>query len=268
MNPVHTLQGLIEQIGPRLKLRWLTPRPSRSLPLRDDDRGVDGQSLVGSLNCIHPNRIQVIGHAELVYLADLGQTAYQETIEKLFAARPAAVIFAEDIEPEAPVYTRAERADTPLLSSPLSDGEIIGHLQYFLTHALAERTTVHGVFMEVLGMGLDLGLVVQVVAEKDHASIAGGLVGGLAEAIGAEVAVEEVEVEVWAELLQLEGVLDRLGAADAGAIGSVGLAGADALDHDHGAGGGQGAVGDLELELALGEDAGVLAVEVVGGGGR
>jgi HPr kinase/phosphorylase len=154
MSPVHTLQGLIEQIGPRLKLRWLTPRPSRSRPLRDGDRSVDGQSLVGSLNCIHPNRIQVIGHAELVYLADLGQTAYQETIEKLFGARPAAVIFAEDIEPEGPVYAGAEHVDTPLLGSPLSDDEIIAHLQYFLTHALAERTTVHGVFMEVLGMGV------------------------------------------------------------------------------------------------------------------
>ena len=40
------------------------------------------------------------------------------------------------------------------------------------------------------------------------------------------------------------------------------------MDHDHRASGGQGAVGDLELELALGEDAGVLAVEVLGGGSR
>jgi HPr kinase/phosphorylase len=154
MNPVHTLQGLIEQIGPRLKLRWLTPRPARVRPLRDDEQGMEGQSLVGSLNCIHPNRLQVIGHAELVYLADLGQTAYRETIDKLFMARPAAVIFAEDIEPEPVVFGHAQRTETPLLSSPLNDTEIIDHLQYFLTHALAERTTVHGVFMEVLGMGV------------------------------------------------------------------------------------------------------------------
>jgi HPr kinase/phosphorylase len=154
MNPVHTLQGLIEQIGPRLKLRWLTPRAARARPLREDEQGMEGQSLVGSLNCIHPNRLQVIGHAELVYLADLGQTAYRETIDKLFMARPAAVIFAEDIEPEPVVFAHAQRTETPLLSSPLNDTEIIGHLQYFLTHALAERTTVHGVFMEVLGMGV------------------------------------------------------------------------------------------------------------------
>jgi HPr kinase/phosphorylase len=154
MNPILTLQGMLEQTGPRLKLRWLTPRPSRLRPLRNDDRAIAGQSLIGSLNCIHPNRLQVIGHAELVYLADLGQPAYLETIDKLFSADPAAVIFADEIEPEAIMYAHAQRHDTPLLSSPLSDDEIISHLQHFLTHALAERTSVHGVFMEVLGMGV------------------------------------------------------------------------------------------------------------------
>ncbi len=122
--------------------------------------------------------------------------------------------------------------------------------------------------LELLGAGLDLGLVVQVVAEENDAGVACGLVGGLAKAIGADLAVEQIEFQVGAKLLEFEGVLDRLGAADAGAIGAVRLAGAGALDHDHGASGGEGAVGDLEFELALGEDAGVLAVEVLGGWGR
>lgn len=154
MSPVQTLQDLCQRLGPRLKLRWLTPQPQESVPLLGTDRVVTGQSMVGSLNCIHPNRLQVIGHAELVYLADLGQTAYLETIEKLFAAHPAAVIFADDIEPEPTLLTWASRSHTPLLRSPLGDEEIIRHLQFFLTHAMAERVTVHGVFMEVLGMGV------------------------------------------------------------------------------------------------------------------
>jgi HPr kinase/phosphorylase len=154
MSQVRTLHDLLERIGPRLKLRWLTPPPGPALPLRTQDRALAGQSLVGPLNCIHPNRIQVIGHAELVYLADLGRSAYLENVEKLFAGRPAAVIFADDIEPEATFFSWAQREGTPLLGSPLGDEEIIRHLQFFLTHELAERTTLHGVFMEVLGMGV------------------------------------------------------------------------------------------------------------------
>jgi HPr kinase/phosphorylase len=154
MSPVDTLQGLVERVGAALKLRWLSPEPAALRPLRSADPGTARQSLVGSLNCIHPNRLQVIGHPELVYLADLGPTAHDENIHKLFAAQPAAVIFSDDIDPEPLVLDLAARSATPILSSPLGDEDIIGRLRYFLTHALAESTTVHGVFMEVLGMGV------------------------------------------------------------------------------------------------------------------
>ena len=154
MSPVDTLQGLVERIGASLRLRWLTPRPEALRPLRDADPATARQALVGSLNCIHPNRLQVIGHPELVYLTDLGAPAYDETLRKLFAGRPAAIIFADDITPEQVILTLAADRGTPVLSSPLGDEDIIGRLRYFLTHALAEMTLLHGVFMEVLGTGV------------------------------------------------------------------------------------------------------------------
>ena len=92
---IESLQSLIGQTGSRLKLRWLTPEPRSPRLLRGEDPGTSRQSLIGSLNCIHPNRLQVIGHAELLYLAGLGRTAYAETIDKLFSDRPTAVIFSD-----------------------------------------------------------------------------------------------------------------------------------------------------------------------------
>jgi HPr kinase/phosphorylase len=154
MSPVDTLQGLVERIGASLRLRWLTPRPEALRPLRDADPATARQALVGSLNCIHPNRLQVVGHPELVYLTDLGAPAYDDTLRKLFAGRPAAIIFADDITPEQVMLTLAADRGTPVLSSPLGDEDIIGRLRYFLTHALAEMTVLHGVFMDVLGTGV------------------------------------------------------------------------------------------------------------------
>ena len=147
---IDSLQSLVAQTGPRLKLRWLTPAPSTPRTLHADDPGGSRQSL----NCIHPNRLQVIGQAELAYLANLGRTAYTETVEKLFADQPSAVIFSDDIRPESAIREAAEQTQTPLLGSSLGDEELINHLRYFLTHALAERRTLHGVFIEVLGMGV------------------------------------------------------------------------------------------------------------------
>lgn len=154
MHPVHSLQGLVEHIGPRLKLRWLTPPPAREVPLLGDERGRSAQRLVGSLNCIHPNRLQVLGQAEISHLADLSTPAFDETIERLFAAQPAAVVFASDLTPDPLFFEHASRTGTALLGSSALDTEIVDRLQYFLTHALAERCTVHGVLLEVLGLGV------------------------------------------------------------------------------------------------------------------
>ncbi|EXJ16386.1 HPr(Ser) kinase/phosphatase [Imhoffiella purpurea] len=151
---IDSLQLLIAQTAPQLKLRWLTKEPAAPRPLRGESPKHAQQSLIGSLNCIHPNRLQVIGRPEQIYLTGLGSTAYAETIDKLFADHPAAVIFSDDIEPDATLLEAAERTQTPLLASSLDDQDLINHLRYFLTHALAERKTIHGVFIEVLGMGV------------------------------------------------------------------------------------------------------------------
>lgn len=155
MKPIHSLQGLVEQIGQRLRLRWLTPPPSLCCPLLGSaGSNTATQRLVGSLNCIHPNRLQVLGTAEIDHLADLSAPVYDETIERLFAACPAAIIFASGIEPQPVLYELAKHTGTPLLGTEASDSEVVDRLQYFLTHALAERITVHGVFLEALGVGV------------------------------------------------------------------------------------------------------------------
>jgi HPr kinase/phosphorylase len=154
MMPIHSLQLLVEQIGPRLRLRWLTSPPLQRCPLLGSAGSTAVQRLVGSLNCIHPNRLQVLGNAEIAHLGDLSAPAFEETVKRLFAARPAAIIFASGIEPNKVFYELAEQTGTPLLGTESPDSEVVDRLQYFLTHALAERTTVHGVFLEVLGMGV------------------------------------------------------------------------------------------------------------------
>lgn len=153
MKAVHSLQNLVEQVGSRLSLRWITPPPSQCISL-GVSRGTTTQRMVGSLNCIHPNLLQVLGQAEIDHLMDLSAPAFDETIERLFAARPTAIIFASNIEPQALFLELAKQTGTPLLGTSINDSEVVDRLQHFLTHALAERITIHGVFLEVLGLGV------------------------------------------------------------------------------------------------------------------
>ncbi len=154
MDNIRTLQDLVTRIGPRLKLRWLTPPPGPALPFRSKGGRIAGQSLVGSLNCIHPNRIQIIGPAELRYLQGLSERAYLETVDRLFSGKPLAILFTDDLTPAEIFLKRAQRSGTSLLLTPRSDEEATAYLQYFLTRALAERRIIHGVFMDVLGTGV------------------------------------------------------------------------------------------------------------------
>ena len=118
----------------------------------------ENRALIGRLNLISPNLIQVLGVSELSYLAGLGKNSHEDALRQLFESKPAVVIVA-DKQHASPTLTaelidHAERSDTPLLASPLSSNAVINHLHYYLTNLLADKVVLHGVFMEVLGIGV------------------------------------------------------------------------------------------------------------------
>ena len=152
-SPLST-RDLYRALKDKLQLAWVAGETGRETPIDGHLPGSKGHALVGGLNWIHPNRIQVIGHSETVYLAELGDEAFANAVDKLFACKPAAVLFSDNIDIAQPFVAAAESTATPLLRSPLSDTQLIFELQYFLTHALAEPLTIHGVFLEVMGMGI------------------------------------------------------------------------------------------------------------------
>ncbi|MDH4173054.1 MAG: HPr(Ser) kinase/phosphatase [Betaproteobacteria bacterium] len=126
-----------------LALAWVAGRDADTVVRREPAAAA---ALIGHLNLTHPNRIQVAGADEAGALEDLA--------EALFAAAPAAVILADGIAPSPTLRERAERTATPLFTTPLPATRVIEKLARFLAKALAERTERHGVFMDVLGMGV------------------------------------------------------------------------------------------------------------------
>jgi len=153
-GPALSTGDLFKALKEKLKLEWIAGEAGAGVAVDGHYPESRGQALVGGLNWIHPNRIQVIGHSELIYLAELEEDALADAVRKLFACRPAAVLFSDNISITEEFISGAERTATPLLRSPLADTQLIFELQYFLTHALAEPVTIHGVFMEVMGMGV------------------------------------------------------------------------------------------------------------------
>ncbi len=126
-----------------LSLAWVAGRGNASTVRRE---AAASASLIGHLNLTHPNSIQVIGAYEAGTVAGV--------VEHLFAAAPAAVIVADGVAPPQALLEAAARARTPLFTSPFAAARVIEKLARYLAKQLADSTERHGVFMDVLGLGV------------------------------------------------------------------------------------------------------------------
>jgi len=151
MDPTVTTRDLYHALRDRLALEWIAGEAGGGRGLGDVE---DARTLAGPLNYIHPNRIQVIGRAEADYLEEMPPEARREALLRLFEIEPSAVVLADGVGPDALLLAQAEGTSTPLLRTPFPISELLEHLQYYSSIALAERVTLHGVFLEVLGMGV------------------------------------------------------------------------------------------------------------------
>jgi len=109
---------------------------------------------VGHLNLIHPGRIQVFGHQEYDYLQRLSESSLAFQTRELLAGVPPALIIAQALEPHPYILKACDENSIPLLSTPLPAAQVIDFLRVYLSKKLAARVTMHGVFMDVLGVGV------------------------------------------------------------------------------------------------------------------
>jgi HPr kinase/phosphorylase len=152
----HTLkiQRLYDALRERLQLSWLAGRGGADRALLTAEPDAERRIIAGPLNLIHPYRVQVIGQVEIHYLDSLPPEARHDAVERLFADQPAAVLLVNGQAAPQDLVSGADSHQVALLQSPLSDSEVIDNLQYHAALSLARRSILHGVFMEVLGMGV------------------------------------------------------------------------------------------------------------------
>ena len=126
-----------------LALVWVAGREGGTAVRRE---AAASASLIGHFNLTHPNSIQVIGAYEAGMVAGF--------VAKLFESHPAAVIVADGVTPPQELVDTANATRTPLFTSPLAAPQVIEKLARYLAKALAETVERHGVFMDVLGLGV------------------------------------------------------------------------------------------------------------------
>ncbi|MBN8453018.1 HPr(Ser) kinase/phosphatase [Accumulibacter sp.] len=144
---------LYEDHREKLKLTWVVAvGVDRQIELRD--QGYFGAEVVGHLNLIHPERLQVIGRAENDWGNRVSAERLRNQVRELMAARPPALIVADDVEVLPAISEACQSTSTPLFVSPKPCSAVIDLLRIYLSRRLAGSTSVHGVLMDVFGMGV------------------------------------------------------------------------------------------------------------------
>ncbi len=134
-----------------LSLAWVAGRGGAGTVRRE---AAQAAALIGHLNLTHPNSIQVIGAYEAGLAERHAPAKRTDFAARLVAAAPAIVIFADGVEPFPELVEAARNSPTAVFATPVGAARVIEKLSRYLAKALAETTELHGVFMDVLGLGV------------------------------------------------------------------------------------------------------------------
>lgn len=157
MKPtVISAEALFDAHRSSLKWEWIAghAHPERrfdEVAVRDAQSAAD---LVGYLNYIHPYRVQIVGRREVAYLQESDSETQERRISRIVALEPPVLVVADGCTPPDRLVAMCERADIPLFCTQDSAGHVIDVLRGFLGQHFAERTSRHGVFMDILGLGV------------------------------------------------------------------------------------------------------------------
>jgi HPr kinase/phosphorylase len=153
---VISAEALFDAHRSSLKWEWIAghAHPERrfdEVAVRDAQSAAD---LVGYLNYIHPYRVQIVGRREVGYLQESDSETQERRISRIVALEPPVLVVADGCTPPDRLVAMCERADIPLFCTQDSAGHVIDVLRGFLGQHFAERTSRHGVFMDILGLGV------------------------------------------------------------------------------------------------------------------
>ncbi|WP_096696524.1 MULTISPECIES: HPr(Ser) kinase/phosphatase [unclassified Polaromonas] len=113
-----------------------------------------GADLVGYLNYIHPYRVQLLGEREVAYLSRGSPEDCARRIARIVTLEPPVLIIADGQVAPDTLLSMCERAQIPMFATKESAAFVIDVLRAYLSKHFADRTSMHGVFMDILGVGL------------------------------------------------------------------------------------------------------------------
>jgi HPr kinase/phosphorylase len=137
-----------------LNLRCIGGRKGLPRVISSADLNRPGLALSGFYDRFANQRIQLFGRGEVAYLTKLEAEGKTDTLKQMFSYPIPCCIFTHSITPTRVFFELAEAAECPILQTDLETAEFSSRLVRILSNIFAPRQSVHGVLVEVYGLGI------------------------------------------------------------------------------------------------------------------
>ncbi len=148
------VKELFENPERKFDLQLLAGRGGLTRKIKDPHIQKLGLVLAGEFHYLDPHRIQIFGNKEITYLQGLDNERQTEILTKMGEKNPCCYIISRGMPTPETLLKVCNRMDIPLFLSPLKTSQLIDYLNEFLKERMAPTTTVHGVLLDVFGVGV------------------------------------------------------------------------------------------------------------------
>ncbi len=156
VNPKYgtvTVRELVQALDPSLNLILLAGRDGLVREIRRSQLQKPGLALAGSMKHLYPDRIQVLGRSEIAYLFENLEQA-ERALSLLCSRGVPAILVTQGLQPPALLVELAADAGVPVICTKRETTVAIDLIHHFLAVRLAARIQIHGVLMDVFGVGM------------------------------------------------------------------------------------------------------------------
>ncbi len=149
-----TVRELLAEAGDVLRLEMLAGSAGQDRVITSPRIQKPGLALAGHLRHVSPGRVQVLGATELSFLSGLPPEGQGTAVATLLGCDLPCLLVTKGLAVPEVLLREAERCAVPLLRTPMVSSELIARITAFLEQRLAPTTTLHGVLLDILGVGL------------------------------------------------------------------------------------------------------------------
>ncbi|MGA2463662.1 MAG: HPr(Ser) kinase/phosphatase [Thermodesulfobacteriota bacterium] len=113
-----------------------------------------GLAMTGFIKFINPDRLQIIGNTEMDYLRTLSAEQQEKVIHQICNLDLSCLVITRNLEVPELLLQEADKRGIPLFRTALRSFDFIEQVTQYLEEKLASTTSIHGVLMDVFGVGV------------------------------------------------------------------------------------------------------------------